>query len=72
MASGSSANGRDFVVARNDIMIRLLMRNGQRTGAVLNVLLREFENIEISEKGEYSMKVSIQCMQFTCNLCTFE
>ncbi|ELU14788.1 hypothetical protein CAPTEDRAFT_210015 [Capitella teleta] len=47
-----------FVNSRNMIMLRLLIRNGQRSGAVINCLNTEFEAAQEVSKERFIMKCS--------------
>jgi hypothetical protein len=35
-------NKTDFVHARNNVMMRILLRNGQRAGAILNATMEQY------------------------------
>ena len=57
MRKGDQFYRKNFVDARNMIMMRILMRNGQRTGAVVNVRMSEYLKIA-PQDGGFVMTVS--------------
>ena len=49
--NGTSHKEADFLAARNLIMLQLLLDNGQRTGAIMNVTVGDYNNAMANNEG---------------------
>ena len=63
------ASLKDFLAARNVLMLRILLRNGHRTGAIQNMTCAEYED-GFFEDGDFVIRVQSHknAHKFVCSV----